>query len=180
MFVNVFPTLLPNSHVGVDDDAEEKDEATSGAKDKQGWTGDDKKMTTYTMQANKRTHCQRLASFIRLCDYIVANMLHNFAVKSVDTLLAKLREQVSKSVDIVDLVSPVKVTESGEEVEEDVPIPRIPTDVTSPRVGTTDAVFVCMYVHVVQSSVHNVQNVYVLHRHTINEYIRMYVCAQWL
>ena len=178
MFVNVFPTLLPNSHVGVDDDAEEKDEATSGAKDKQGWTGDDKKMTTYTMQANKRTHCQRLASFIRLCDYIVANMLHNFAVKSVDTLLAKLREQVSKSVDIVDLVSPVKVTESGEEVEEDVPIPRIPTDVTSPRVGTTDAVFVCMYVHVVQSSVHNVQNVYVLHRHTINEYIRMYVCAQ--
>ena len=118
-----------------EEEATEEEGTASNVKDKEEWVGDDEKMMTYTMQANKRTHCQRLTSFIRLCDYIVANMLHNFAVKSVETLLNNLQEQVAKTVEIVDLVAPVKLTEDGEEVEDDIPIPRIPTDMTSPRVS---------------------------------------------
>lgn len=94
---------------------------------------DPKEKMTYTMQASKRTHCQRLTSFIRLCDFIVVNMLHQFSAKSYSVLLERLQDQVTKTVEIVDLVtSPKKV--DGEEDDDEVEIPRIPTNVTSPRV----------------------------------------------
>ena len=102
---------------------------------------DPKEKMTYTMQASKRTHCQRLARFIRLCDFIVVNMLHQFSVKSYSVLLENLQDQVTKSVEIVDLVTLPKGSEADED-DDDVEIPRIPTNVTSPRVGRRETVWV--------------------------------------
>lgn len=94
---------------------------------------DPKEKMTYTMQASKRTHCQRLARFIRLCDFIVVDMLHKFSTKSYSVLLEYLQDQATKTVEIVDLVTPPKGN-GEEEEDDDVGIPRIPTNVTSPRV----------------------------------------------
>ncbi|XP_028414460.1 dynein heavy chain 6, axonemal-like [Dendronephthya gigantea] len=49
---------------------------------------------TYTEQANKRSHCARLTSFIRLADYLIVNTMHALAVNSVATLLNYLEEQL--------------------------------------------------------------------------------------
>ena len=95
---------------------------------------DPKEKMTYTMQANKRTHCQRLTSFIRLCDFIVINMLHQFSTKSYSVLLEHLQDQVTKTVEIVDLVTSPK-KDGDQEDDDEVEIPRIPTNVTSPRVS---------------------------------------------
>ena len=94
---------------------------------------DPKEKMTYTMQASKRTHCQRLTSFIRLCDFIVINMLHQFSTKSYSVLLEHLQDQVTKTVEIVDLVTSPK-KDGDQEDDDEVEIPRIPTNVTSPRV----------------------------------------------
>ena len=94
---------------------------------------DPKEKMTYTMQASKRTHCQRLTSFIRLCDFIVINMLHQFSTKSYSVLLEHLQDQVTKTVEIVDLVTSPK-NDGDQEDDDEVEIPRIPTNVTSPRV----------------------------------------------
>ena len=45
---------------------------------------------TYTEQANKRAHCRRLTSFIRLADYLIVHTMHTLAVNSVSTLLSYL------------------------------------------------------------------------------------------
>ena len=52
-------------------------------------------------------------SFIRLCDYLVVTMLHNLTVKSVTHILTVLHDQLSKPVEIHDLVQPIP-----EDVEE--------------------------------------------------------------
>lgn len=39
--------------------------------------GDSPDKMTYTEQANKRQHCKRLTSFIRLCDYLITNTMHS-------------------------------------------------------------------------------------------------------
>ena len=62
---------------------------------------------SYTEQAAKRTHCQRLTSFIRLCNYLVVTMLHDLTVKSVSTILSTLHDQLAKPVEIADIVQPI-------------------------------------------------------------------------
>ena len=49
---------------------------------------------TYTEQANKRGHCQRLTSFIRLADYLIVNTMHVLVVNSVEILRNYLSEQL--------------------------------------------------------------------------------------
>ena len=110
---------------------------------------DPKEKMTYTMQASKRTHCQRLTSFIRLCDFIVVSMLHQFSTKSYYVLLEHLQDQVTKTVEIVDLVTSPK-KDGNEDEEDEVEIPRIPTNVTSPRVREewSGTLLSCMSCHV--------------------------------
>lgn len=76
---------------------------------------DVKEKQTYTMQASKRSHCQRLTSFIRVCNCIVVTMLHNLAVLSANSLLEYLQNQLSKPITIEDIVHPVTINEDGEE-----------------------------------------------------------------
>lgn len=59
--------------------------------------GDAPDKMTYTEQANKRSHCRRLTSFIRLADYLIVNTMHVLAVNSVSTLLNYLTEQLKKT-----------------------------------------------------------------------------------
>ncbi|KAK3733193.1 hypothetical protein QZH41_008554, partial [Actinostola sp. cb2023] len=56
--------------------------------------GDAPDKMTYTEQANKRSHCKRLTSFIRLADYLIVNTMHVLAVNSVATMLNYLEEQL--------------------------------------------------------------------------------------
>ncbi|XP_015770017.1 PREDICTED: dynein heavy chain 6, axonemal-like [Acropora digitifera] len=56
--------------------------------------GDAPDKMTYTEQANKRSHCKRLTSFIRLADYLIVNTMHVLAANSVATLLNYLEEQL--------------------------------------------------------------------------------------
>ena len=62
---------------------------------------------SYTEQAAKRGHCQRLTSFIRLCNYLMVTMLHHLTVKSVSSILSILHDQLAKPVEIADLVQPI-------------------------------------------------------------------------
>lgn len=48
-----------------------------------------------------------MCSFIRLCDFIVVTMLHELTVCSASSILTVLQEQVSETVDIVDLVQQI-------------------------------------------------------------------------
>lgn len=48
--------------------------------------GDSPDKMTYTEQANKRQHCKRLTSFIRLCDYLITNTMHSLGKKSLPRL----------------------------------------------------------------------------------------------
>ncbi|XP_039271711.2 dynein axonemal heavy chain 6-like [Styela clava] len=59
--------------------------------------GDAPDKMTYTEQANKRSHCRRLTSFIRLADYLIVNTMHVLAVNSVSTLLNYLTEQLKQT-----------------------------------------------------------------------------------
>ena len=102
---------------------------------------DVKEKQTYTMQASKRSHCQRLTrwiiniltfylnqlilSFIRVCNYIVVTMLHNLAVLSANSLLEYLQNQLAKPTIIEDIVHPVTINEDGEEEYE--PISQMPS-----------------------------------------------------
>ena len=65
----------------------------SGSEDEYELMEEPDKMT-YTEQANKRTHCSRLTSFIRLADYLIVNTMHVLVVNSVEVLLNFLTEQV--------------------------------------------------------------------------------------
>ena len=130
-----------HAYVHVGTDAREGEDSKDGS-EKKLTQGDPKEMMSYTKQAAKRTHCQKLACFVRLCDYVVVQMLHDFMVMSTSRLLAVLQEQTQKEVEIVDLVTPLEEAEGGEEDQE---IPRIMTDVTSPRVSTSwEACYMCV------------------------------------
>ncbi|CAK8691447.1 unnamed protein product [Clavelina lepadiformis] len=59
--------------------------------------GDAPDKMSYTEQANKRSHCRRLTSFIRLADYLIVNTMHVLAVNSVSTLLNYLTEQLNQT-----------------------------------------------------------------------------------
>lgn len=52
---------------------------------------------TYTEQANKRSHCQRLTCFIRLADYLIVGTLHVLAVNSVQSLFTHYTEQLGNT-----------------------------------------------------------------------------------
>jgi dynein heavy chain len=52
---------------------------------------------TYTEQANKRSHCQRLTCFIRLADYLIVGTLHVLAVNSVQSLFNYYTEQLENT-----------------------------------------------------------------------------------
>nr|XP_055061459.1 dynein axonemal heavy chain 6 isoform X1 [Misgurnus anguillicaudatus] len=49
---------------------------------------------TYTQQANKRYHCNRLTCFIRLADYLIVNTTHTLVVNSVSKLLSVFQEHI--------------------------------------------------------------------------------------
>ncbi|EDV29711.1 uncharacterized protein TRIADDRAFT_18356 [Trichoplax adhaerens] len=59
--------------------------------------GDAPEKMTYTEQANKRAHCRRLTSFIRLADYLVINTMHLLCVRSISKLLHALKEQLQRT-----------------------------------------------------------------------------------
>ncbi|XP_056619544.1 dynein axonemal heavy chain 6 [Triplophysa dalaica] len=50
---------------------------------------------TYTQQANKRYHCKRLTSFIRLADYLIVNTTHMLVVNSVSKMLSVFQEHTT-------------------------------------------------------------------------------------
>ncbi|KAG9342632.1 hypothetical protein JZ751_016069 [Albula glossodonta] len=50
---------------------------------------------SYTEQAIKRNHCQRLTCFIRLADFLIVNTMHILVVNSITTLLNVLKSQVN-------------------------------------------------------------------------------------
>ena len=56
--------------------------------------GDEPEKMTYTQQANKRQHCQRLTSFIRLCDYLITTTMHALAMNSVTKLLERFDKMI--------------------------------------------------------------------------------------
>uniref|UniRef100_A0A1I8GGQ9 DHC_N2 domain-containing protein n=1 Tax=Macrostomum lignano TaxID=282301 RepID=A0A1I8GGQ9_9PLAT len=60
---------------------------------------------TYTEQANKRNHCQRLSCFIRLADYLIVNTMHVLAVNSVTTMLNYLQEQLANTPSLEEIQS---------------------------------------------------------------------------
>jgi len=88
---------------------------------------DSREKQSYTEQAAKRKHCQRLtryiatsksiefssvidffpSSFIRLCDYLVVSMLHDLAVKSTSHVLTVLKAQTGKEVEIIELAQEI-------------------------------------------------------------------------
>jgi len=56
--------------------------------------GDEPEKMTYTQQANKRQHCRRLTSFIRLCDYLITTTMHALAMNSVTKLLERFDKMI--------------------------------------------------------------------------------------
>ncbi|EDO31800.1 predicted protein [Nematostella vectensis] len=83
--------------------------------------GDAPDKMTYTEQANKRTHCRRLTSFIRLADYLIVNTMHVLAVNSVATLLNYLEEQLQNAPPLATLLGTKKegAAETDEEDKEE-------------------------------------------------------------
>ena len=84
---------------------------------------------SYTMQALKRNHCLRLARFIRLCDYIVVNMLHDLTLASVRHILFSLQELLNRTIEIEDIAKPIPEDEEDDETVPLLPL-RTPTSVT--------------------------------------------------
>ncbi|XP_065911794.1 dynein axonemal heavy chain 6-like [Dysidea avara] len=97
---------------------------------------DVKEKQTYTMQASKRSHCQRLTSFIRVCNYVVVTMLHNLAVLSASGLLDYLQYQIAKPIVIEDVVQAITINEDGEEEYE--PISQMPSQTSRISQGKED------------------------------------------
>ena len=59
--------------------------------------GDSPDKMTYTEQANKRQHCKRLTSFIRLCDYLITNTMHSLGkLKRLPQLCLNLTHTIFK------------------------------------------------------------------------------------
>ncbi|KAG9259763.1 dynein heavy chain 6, axonemal, partial [Astyanax mexicanus] len=52
----------------------------------------EKKMS-FTEQANKRYHCNRLTCFVRLTDYLIMNTMHELVVRSITKILSALQER---------------------------------------------------------------------------------------
>ncbi|XP_058967936.2 dynein axonemal heavy chain 6 [Pocillopora verrucosa] len=75
--------------------------------------GDAPDKMTYTEQANKRSHCKRLTSFIRLADYLIVNTMHVLAANSVATLLNYLEEQLQHTP------TPAQIQGTSEEMEQE-------------------------------------------------------------
>ena len=90
---------------------------------------------TYTMQAVKRSHCQRLSCFIRLCDYLVVNMLHKLALASVEHILVGLQRLVAQHIAIDDITEPI-----AEDETEGEPIPLLPLRTPVSSVQNTPSV----------------------------------------
>ena len=71
--------------------------------------GDSPDKMTYTEQANKRQHCKRLTSFIRLCDYLITNTMHSlgkfipiyYSIKNIFHLRLCLERGLSFSIEIL-------------------------------------------------------------------------------
>ncbi|XP_030047949.1 dynein axonemal heavy chain 6 [Microcaecilia unicolor] len=59
--------------------------------------GESADKATYTQQANKRSHCERLTCFIRLADYLIVNTMHVLAVNSITTLLNYLIDKIKRT-----------------------------------------------------------------------------------
>jgi hypothetical protein len=72
---------------------------------------------TYTEQANKRTHCQRLTCFIRLADYLIVGTLHVLAVNSVQSLFTHYTEQLSNTPTLAQIKEPPQSEEERKAAE---------------------------------------------------------------
>jgi dynein heavy chain, axonemal len=70
---------------------------------------------TYTEQANKRSHCQRLTCFVRLSDYLITSTLHVLSVNSVQSLFNYYTEQLTNTPTIAE----IEATNKMPEIEED-------------------------------------------------------------
>ena len=60
--------------------------------------GDSPDKMTYTEQANKRQHCKRLTSFIRLCDYLITNTMHSLGKPPTATFDSALNKFFKPSI----------------------------------------------------------------------------------
>ena len=95
---------------------------------------------TYTEQANKRSHCQRLTwylcfsdlifkefclklfrifSFIRLSDYLIVGTLHVLAVNSVQSLFNYYTEQLENTPTLAEIQATNKLPEKRDDDEEE-------------------------------------------------------------
>jgi hypothetical protein len=72
---------------------------------------------TYTEQAKKRKHCQRLTSFIRLADYLIVGTLHVLAVNSIQSLFNYYTEQLERTPTIDDIQATNRMPEKNEDDE---------------------------------------------------------------
>ena len=72
---------------------------------------------TYTEQANKRTHCQRLTCFIRLADYLIVGTLHVLAVNSVQSLFSYYTEQLENTPTLAQIREPPQSEEEKKAAE---------------------------------------------------------------
>ncbi|KAL3319655.1 Dynein heavy chain 6, axonemal [Cichlidogyrus casuarinus] len=52
---------------------------------------------TYTEQANKKNHCKRLTSFIKLADYMIVSNLHQMLINSIYTILTLFQQHLSRT-----------------------------------------------------------------------------------
>ena len=90
---------------------------------------------SYTMQALKRNHCYRLSRFIRLCDYLMNNMLHDLVLGSVKTILTTLEGFLKEGIVIEEIAQPIK-----EDEDEDESVPLLPLKTPSSSIQNTPSV----------------------------------------
>lgn len=81
---------------------------------------------TYTEQANKRAHCQRLTCFIRLSDYLIVGTLHVLAVNSVQSLFNYYTEQLEHTPTLAEIQATNKIPEKKNKDDEDIDEPKKP------------------------------------------------------
>ena len=94
---------------------------------------------SYTMQALKRNHCYRLTRFIRLCDYLVINMLHDLTLSSIQYILSTLEGFLQETIKIEEIAQPIK-----EDEDEDESIPLLPLKTHPSFIQNTPSVCACV------------------------------------
>ena len=94
---------------------------------------------SYTMQALKRNHCLRLSRYIRMCDYMVNNMLHELVLQSVKTILSTMEGYLREPMEVEDIATPIK-----EDEDEDESVPLLPLKTPGSSIQNTPSVSVVM------------------------------------